>query len=225
MTTSFAYIHCKPDGTPFYVGKGSLRRAKYLGERNPYHRAITHKYGRENILIGMLECTSNDIAFDLEKGIIKCLRSQGIKLTNFTDGGEGCVNPCPETRLRMSEAAKKRGVSKACQDAKVIAKRGKPLSEEQKRKQSESMRGIGFSDEHRKNISISAKKRGISSSVRAAAKKAIQKRVVGLHPVYGRKTWDSAKSVAVYLKAPISTTSKKIAAQVEYLGWHLRYEL
>lgn len=29
--TFFAYIHCKPDGTPFYVGKGALRRAKYLG--------------------------------------------------------------------------------------------------------------------------------------------------------------------------------------------------
>jgi len=174
--TSYAYIHCKPDGAPFYVGKGSLRRAKYLGERNAYHQSVVNKHGRENILVGMLECSSSDIAFALEKGIIKCLRRQGTKLTNFTDGGEGGVNPCPETRLKLSEAAKKRGVSKACQDAKVRAKQGKPLSEEQKRKQSEAMRGIVFSDEHRKNISISAKKRGMPPKVLEAARKAVKGR-------------------------------------------------
>ena len=161
MTTSYAYIHCKPDGTPFYVGKGALRRAKYLGERNSHHQAIVNKYGRNNILIGMLDCSSNNIAYELERGLIKCLRLSGIELTNFTDGGEGGVNPTPETRKRLSDAAKKRGVSEACQKAKIAAKKGKPLSEEQKLKQSQAMRGIMFTEEHRKNISISAKKRGM----------------------------------------------------------------
>lgn len=40
---SFAYLHCTPDGTPFYVGKGALRRVKYLGGRNAKHQEIgTH---------------------------------------------------------------------------------------------------------------------------------------------------------------------------------------
>lgn len=167
---SYAYIHCKPDGTPFYVGKGVLRRAKYLGGRNNYHQATVSKYGKQNILIGMLECSSSAIALSLEVGLIKCLKRMETKLTNLTDGGEGTVNPCEETRRRMSYAAKKRGVSKACQDAKVKAKTGKPLSEKQKAKQSAAMTGKVFTKEHRINISISAKKRGMSSAVISAAK-------------------------------------------------------
>lgn len=166
---TFAYIHCKPDGIPFYVGKGKLRRVKYLGERNPHHRAIVNKYGKENILIGKLECSSDEIAFELEKGIIKCLKASGIELTNFTEGGEGGKNPTPETRKRMSEAAKKRGVSENCHVARIKAKLGKPLSEEQKAKQSATMKGIVFTEEHKKNISISAKKRGVSQEVLKAA--------------------------------------------------------
>lgn len=165
----YSYIHCKPDGTPFYVGKGTSRRVKYLGERNAYHKAVVNKYGKENILIGRLACSSEQNAYDLERGIIKCLFRSGAKLTNCTEGGEGGKNPTPETRKRLSEAAKKRGVSEACQLAKIAAKKGKPLSAEQKAKQSASMKGKVFTDEHKHNISISAKKRGIPLSTLAAA--------------------------------------------------------
>lgn len=171
---SFAYIHCKPDGTPFYVGKGALRRANYLGERNPYHQAIVNKYGRKNVLIGMLECSTSAIAYELEKGLIKCLKASGIKLTNFTDGGEGGVNPTPETRQRISAAAKKRGVSEACRKACIAAKKGKPLSEDQKQRQSLAMTGKIFTEEHRRNISISAKKRGMEKAHAALAAKRLQ---------------------------------------------------
>ena len=175
--TSYAYIHCKPDGTPFYVGKGALRRAKYLGERNPHHQNIVTKYGKPNILVGMLECSTDTIAYDLERGIIKCLRRQDIQLTNFTDGGEGTSNPTPETRKRLSEAAKKRGVSEACHQARIFAKTGKPLSELQKKKQSDAMKGIVFTEQHKENIRISAKKRGVSSEVLAKAHAASRGRV------------------------------------------------
>jgi hypothetical protein len=174
---SYAYIHCKPDGVPFYVGKGAFRRAKHLGNRNGYHQATVKKYGKENILIGMLECSSSKIALSLEIGLIKCLKRMGIKLTNFTDGGEGTVNPCEESRKRMSEAAKKRGVSKACQEAKVKAKSGKPLSADQKAKQSAAMTGKVFTEEHRRNISISAKNRGVSKEILEKAWAASRARV------------------------------------------------
>lgn len=117
----------------------------------------------------MLDCSSSSIAYDLERGLIKCLKRSGVELTNFTEGGEGGSNPTPETRKRLSEAAKKRGVSEACQIAKVAAKKGKPLSEEQKAKQSLSMKGMVFTEEHRKNISISAKKRGMSIEIKEKA--------------------------------------------------------
>jgi hypothetical protein len=171
MSTSYAYLHCKPDGTPFYVGKGALRRAKYLGERNPHHLATVKKYGKENILIGKLECSNAKIAYELERGLIKCIKNMGIRLTNFTEGGEGGFSPVLETRKKLSEAAKKRGVSKICQEAKVNALKGKALSEEHKAKIAASMKGYVFSEEHRKNISIAAKKRGMAHVHAALAKK------------------------------------------------------
>lgn len=175
--TSFAYIHCKPNGLPFYVGKGSVRRASYLGDRNAYHQSIVAKYGKEAILVGKLECSSDEIAFELEKGLIKCLRASGVDLTNFTDGGEGTSNPTPETRKRLSEAAKKRGVSEECQEAKVKALKGKSLSKEHKERLSNSLTGKIFTEEHRKNISVSAKKRGMEAAHKALAMKRLQKKL------------------------------------------------
>ena len=161
----FAYLHCKPDGTPFYVGKGALRRAKYLGERNDYHKSVVNKYGRRNILIGMLACSDHETAYELERGLIKRLRAMGISLANFTAGGDGGKDPCPETRKRLSEAAKARGVSEECRKASVSSKKGKPLSKEQKDKIRQRMLGRKFSEEHRRNISKSAKLRGMPQSI------------------------------------------------------------
>lgn len=173
----YAYVHCKPDGTPFYVGKGTLRRVNYLGERNLYHQAIVNKYKKENILIGKFDCSTEKIAYDLERGIIKCLVRSGVRLTNFTEGGEGGKNPTVETRKRLSEAAKKRGVSEACKLAKVTALKGKPLSEKHKEKLRQKQLGKIFSEEHRRNISISAKKRGMEKVHAAlAAKRAERKK-------------------------------------------------
>lgn len=85
----YAYVHCKPDGAPFYVGKGHGRRAYRLDKRNDWHQRVVKKHGRENILVGTLACSSQVAAFELEKGIIKCLRRSGSSLTNLTDGGDG----------------------------------------------------------------------------------------------------------------------------------------
>ena len=101
MTFS-AYVHARPDTVNasgiFYVGKGREKRVKKVARRNPHHKNIVNKYGRENILIGKLECSSEDIAFELEKGLIKCLKRMGVKLTNLTDGGDGVSGRVPYTR-------------------------------------------------------------------------------------------------------------------------------
>ena len=88
----YAYVHCRPDNSVFYVGKGSARRAKTLksnGKRNKYHQRVVSKYGVNDIAIGMIECSSEAAAFELEIGLIKCLKRMGVKLTNMTEGGEG----------------------------------------------------------------------------------------------------------------------------------------
>jgi len=86
-----AYVHFKPDGVPFYVGKGRAERAKRLdaSHHNVYHSRIVKKYGRKNIAVTFITCSSERIAFDLEIGLIKCLKRSGLCLANITDGGEG----------------------------------------------------------------------------------------------------------------------------------------
>lgn len=168
----FAYIHCKPDGAPFYVGKGTRRRAFYMGGRNPHHRAVVSKYGAKEVLVATMECSSERVAFELERGIIRCLRRSGAGLANFTAGGEGGSNPCAETRAKLSVAAKKRGVSSACRAACVKAKTGVPISATQKEKLRVASTGRIFSDTHRANISKSAKLRGVSRGVIEKARQA-----------------------------------------------------
>lgn len=94
MQTFYAYVHARPgtitaDGI-FYVGKGTLERTvKLKRPHNPYHSCILTKRGIKNILVGKLECSTEEVAFELEKGLIKCLKRSGVKLANMSDGGEG----------------------------------------------------------------------------------------------------------------------------------------
>lgn len=108
-TDFYAYIHCKPDGIPFYVGKGGARRVSELTRNNRHHRNTIKKYGAENILVGKLACSSEAIAFELEKGMIKCLRRMGVTLCNMTDGGEGPAGRKMSPEQLEAHAAARRG--------------------------------------------------------------------------------------------------------------------
>ena len=86
-----AYLHSKPNGVPFYVGKGTVKRSRDLcsASRSDWHQKIVAKYGRENITVNFMECSTEEFAFLLEKGLIKTLVRNGYELCNFTAGGEG----------------------------------------------------------------------------------------------------------------------------------------
>jgi hypothetical protein len=101
----YTYSHNKPDGTPFYIGKGSGNRA-HKGTRNIYWKRVVAKYGYEVQILAYWK--THKEALDHEKLLISCFKDMGIKLANFTDGGEGCENPSEETRLKMSLAKKGR---------------------------------------------------------------------------------------------------------------------
>ena len=84
----YVYVKCRPDGKPFYVGKGHAGRADAT-KRNPHHDNVVKKYGKENILIYKLNCQSEKQAFEYEIWMIAWCKTQGHRLTNMTDGGEG----------------------------------------------------------------------------------------------------------------------------------------
>jgi hypothetical protein len=95
----YVYLHCKPDGTPFYVGKGTRARAYSLSGRNLHHANIVKKYGKENIIIDLLSCADEEEAFEQEQLFILLLREDGLLLANKSDGGEGGA-----TGFKASEA-------------------------------------------------------------------------------------------------------------------------
>jgi NUMOD3 motif len=91
MDQFYTYLHCKPNGDPFYVGKGRRNRAYQLfdSRRSKFHMNIIRKHGAENIGIFIFPCESEDQAFADEVQQIAQLRAEGFELANFTDGGEG----------------------------------------------------------------------------------------------------------------------------------------
>ena len=90
MRQFYTYIHCKPNGDPFYVGKGCGNRNRdFLHHRNQHHKNITLKYGSENIGVFTFPCATEQQAFSDEIQQIAQLRHAGYDLANMTNGGDG----------------------------------------------------------------------------------------------------------------------------------------
>lgn len=109
MTQFYAYLHCKPDGIPFYVGKGHGKRSHdFVDRKNQHHKNIVEKYGAHNIVVWQFDCTDENSAFTLEKYLIAHYRRIGMKLCNLTDGGEGTkgLKHSLESNLRKSVVMK-----------------------------------------------------------------------------------------------------------------------
>lgn len=144
----YIYLHSKPTHEVFYVGKGSKKRSHDLKHnRNVYHRRTIAKVGAENVVISVFPCGSEQDAFDLEIIVIDILRTDGHRLVNLTDGGDGVRGYVltDEARLKMS-----------------LAQKGKVLTAEHRAKMSASRMGRKFSQETRGKISSAnkGKKRG-----------------------------------------------------------------
>lgn len=168
-------MHCKPDLTPFYVGKGVLKRCYEFTRRNVHHKNIIAKYGCNNIQIIVTKKDSEESAFKSEIRLIKILRDAGFDLCNQTDGGEGTcgIIRSPETRAKMSAVQKgkpKSAESRAKMSAAKIGKKRSPHSAETRAKMSTAhvgMTGKKQSSEARAKISAARKGKLKSAETRA----------------------------------------------------------
>lgn len=123
MTQFYVYLHCKPNGDPFYVGKGDRKRSKQFTMRNFMHSNITAKYGRENINVFAFPCGSEQDAFDGEMQTIAQLRREGYTLANFTDGGEGGTGHTgPVHTDEAKESIRSKAIARSLTPDKIAAR-------------------------------------------------------------------------------------------------------
>ena len=199
----YAYVHVRPGADApgvFYVGKGRGRRSHEFSRRNQYHQRVIAKHGADNVGVGRFDCSDEETAFALERGLIACLKRMGVKLTNATDGGEGVTGLRHSTAAREKMRATRKGRRhSAATKVKMTTSRkgennaffGKKHSEETKRRISETKKanptnhwvGKTRGEEVRSKISAALKGRALgrkmSDEARAnmsAAQKLVQKR-------------------------------------------------
>lgn len=105
MNSFYIYRHIRLDSnTPFYVGKGSNKRAHIKSGRNDYWTKIVNKHGyRIEIILSNL---TEEVAFEKEKYFIELYKSVNLCEANITLGGEGAcgLSVSAETKRKLSKA-------------------------------------------------------------------------------------------------------------------------
>jgi hypothetical protein len=162
MKLFYTYIHKKAsDNSVFYVGKGVGKRAWDCKRRNPKWRSIAAKHGHTVEVCA--EWKTQEEAFEHEKFLIFCFKDMGLNLANLTDGGDGPTGykyteeqkqkrkhlrigykHSEETKKKIGDA--QRGIPRGQMSEEVrgqmsisrTGRKGKPMSEEQKKKLSEN---------------------------------------------------------------------------------------
>ena len=138
----YVYEHLrKTDGSVFYVGKGHGSRATQQTNRNRYWHNIVNKHGFDvRFVVTNLD---EELALLAEIERIDQQKKLGTKLCNLTNGGEGSTGyvATPETRAKLSKAHLGRKIPQWQREKYSAMRRGKPKSEECKRKISKSNSG------------------------------------------------------------------------------------
>lgn len=153
----FTYAHSKPDGTLFYIGKGTQKRAYAKDNRNPYWQHIVSKHGRTvNMLAGW---DKEKDALLHEQFLIACFRDMGHKLANVTDGGEGISGHkhSAEAKTKMSAFQKQFQNSDRMKIAHAIAGEKSKLPE-RRQKQRDFARAYMANPVHREQSRMGALK-------------------------------------------------------------------
>ena len=156
----YVYIHRRLDTMqPFYVGKGSGKRASVKNNRNIWWQRVSEKAGFEPEIIAYWQSEAD--ALEHERFIIACFKDMGIGLTNIEDGGlpgpVGKGQPkSKEHRAKIAAAHKGKKKTPHTPEAREKARArqtGKKMPIEARMKISEANRRRVLSEETKAKIS------------------------------------------------------------------------
>jgi hypothetical protein len=205
----YVYLHGRPDGSVFYVGKGSGKRAyDFRNNRNPHYLRTIEKVGKANIRMSVFPCESEPDSFYVETMIIDLLRKRGDRLCNLTDGGDGVrgYKPTPETIEKVASKLRGKKLSAEHRAKMSAAHAGRKFSEATRRKISEALTGKDrsrfFTPEAIANMTAAAKTRAPSptrnQSISAAlkGKKLSDEHRANLSKAHTGLPWSEARRAA-----------------------------
>jgi hypothetical protein len=119
---TLVYTHHRADtGAIFYVGIGSIARAKARAARSALWKRIEAKYGRVVNIVGQFPTREGACA--MECFLIGSWRDSGAFLANHTSGGESGHEFDDDTRARMSES-----LAAACKRKSTIEKKAATMA-------------------------------------------------------------------------------------------------
>lgn len=153
----YTYMHTRKDtNQPFYIGKGSGKRAFWAHGRNKHWSNIAKKHGFD---VTILANWSNEKdAFEHEKLLIACFKDMGVNIVNLTDGGDGPAGQkFSDKQKENMSIVHKQLYANGYKNPKGML--GKKHSEETKQKMREThaKRDCSMPDDVKKKISESSK--------------------------------------------------------------------
>lgn len=178
----YVYLHMRPDGVVFYVGKGRGKRATSTKNRNPHWVSVVAKHGGFTVEIAANGLLEKD-AIETEAGLIADYRKLG-SLTNILDRGDIAPSSNPEVAKRIALALtgiKRSEETKAKMKALV-------RTPEWRKNMSEAAKGKILSEETRKKIAAAGTNRKASEETKCLmSEKAKLRSVSHLHTPESKK--------------------------------------
>jgi len=137
-TDFYCYIWKREDGTPYYIGKGKGNRYKKK------RRGVTAPPRNQSNIFFACEGVSETEAFEMEVALISLLGRKDLGtgiLRNQTDGGDGISGYAHTEEARRKMCEKKRNISDETRRKLSESNKGNRRSEESKIKMSVARRG------------------------------------------------------------------------------------
>lgn len=152
----YTYLHKRAsDGLPFYVGKGTRRRAWSATGRNQYWTRIAAKHGVDVVIVDA--GLSEEEALSREVELIAFLKDLGAELCNMTGGGDGATH--------YDQLGKKNHMFGRTGERHHLF--GKPRSEETKQKLRNANLGKRLSEETRRLVSSNTSRHWLGKKMSA----------------------------------------------------------